>query len=209
MHHVIFLARRKSRVEIRSSELHVLTASSGGKAKGAGLLQPGPANAACSWRPLRGSELRLYPTTGFSVQRQSSRNAEPVRCFRSRSFKFRWEHSPAWAAHPTGDLTLNGSASFSRISVAGSSGNHRLHLYVYFFPVRDETEPPVKNWSILLRPQKATRLQKWQRSKRLRRAAIRALRGPRRNMKASANDKMASTRIDCRALCMNKEAYDE
>ena len=68
---------------------------------------------------------------------------------------------------------------------------------------------PVKNWSILLRPQKATRLQKWQRSKRLRRAAIRALRGPRRNMKASANDKMASTRIDCRALCMNKEAYDE
>ena len=141
MHHVIFLARRKSRVEIRSSELHVLTASSGGKAKGAGLLQPGPANAACSWRPLRGSELRLYPTTGFSVQRQSSRNAEPVRCFRSRSFKFRWEHSPAWAAHPTGDLTLNGSASFSRISVAGSSGNHRLHLYVYFFPVRDKTEP--------------------------------------------------------------------
>ena|ERR1035441_1604051 len=35
------------------------------------------------------------------------------------------------------------------------------------------------------------------------------LRGLRRNMKASANDKMASTRIDCRALCMNKEAYDE
>src|ERR1039458_8008146 len=64
--------------------------------------------------------------------------------FRSRSFKFRWEHSPAWAAHPTGDLTLNGSASFSGISVAGSSGNHRLHLYVYFYPVRDETEPQSK-----------------------------------------------------------------
>src|ERR1035437_8732445 len=56
-------------------------------------------------------------------------------------FKVRWEHSPAWAAHPTGDLTLNGSASFSGISVAGSSGNHPLDLYVYFFPVRDETEP--------------------------------------------------------------------
>src|ERR1039457_5227220 len=69
--------------------------------------------------------------------------------------------------------------------------------------------PPVKNWSILLRPQKATRLQRWQRSKRLRRAAIRALRGPRRNIKASTKDKMASTRIDYRALCMNKEAYDE
>ena len=122
MHHVIFLARRKSRVEIRSSELHVLTASSGGKAKGAGLLQPGPANAACSWRPLRGSELRLYPTTGFSVQRQSSRNAEPVRCFRSRSFKFRWEHSPAWAAHPTGDLTLKWVSLVFGLSVAGHPG---------------------------------------------------------------------------------------
>src|SRR5664279_1148593 len=78
------------------------------------------------------------------------------------------------------------------------------NLYVYFFPVREETEAPVKNRSILLRPQKATRLQKWQRSKTLRRAAIRALRGPRRNIKASTKDKMASTRIDCRALCMNK-----
>src|ERR1019366_3699823 len=27
---------------------------------------------------------------------------------RSRSFKFRWEHTPWWVARPTGDLTLNG-----------------------------------------------------------------------------------------------------
>ena len=45
-------------------------------------------------------------------------------------------------------------------------------------------------WSILLRPQKATRLQKWQPSKRLRRAAIRVLRGPRRNMKTSTKDQI-------------------
>ena len=162
----------------------------------------------------KGHALVFLPTLGL-VDRAFRKKVDAQHCefshsrFRSRSFKFRWEHSPAWAAHPTGDLTLNRSASFSGISVAGSSGNHRLHFYVYFFPVRDETEAPVKNWSILFRPQKATRLQRWQHSKRLRRAAIRALRGPRRNIKASTKDKMASTRINCRALCMNNEPYDE
>ena len=94
----------------------------------------------------KGHALVFLPTLGL-VDRAFRKKADAQHCaishsrFRSRSFKFRWEHSPAWAAHPTGDLTLNGSASFSGISVAGASGNHRLHLYVYFFPVRDETEP--------------------------------------------------------------------
>jgi hypothetical protein len=53
-----------------------------------------------------------------------------------------------------------------------------------------QTRTHSRGWSILLRPQKATGLQKWQPSTRLRGAAIRALRGRRRNMKTSAKDKI-------------------
>ena len=61
--------------------------------------------------------------------------------YRSCSFTFRWEYRHAWAAHPTGFLALNECASSPGISIAGSFGNYRLHLYVFLFPVWDDAEP--------------------------------------------------------------------
>ena len=41
---------------------------------------------------------------------------------RSRSFKFRWEHTPWWAARPTGDLTLkNGLRRYAEYRSRGHS----------------------------------------------------------------------------------------
>jgi uncharacterized protein YjbJ (UPF0337 family) len=62
---------------------------------------------------------------------------------------------------------------------------------MYLFPFRDEAAAHFQRCSILLRPQKVTGFTKVAALlKRLRRAAIPALRGRRRNMKTSTKDNL-------------------
>jgi uncharacterized protein YjbJ (UPF0337 family) len=64
---------------------------------------------------------------------------------------------------------------------------------VYPFPFRDEAEAHSQRCSILLRPQDAARFTKvaaLKEAQKSRRAAIRALRGRRRNMKTSTKDNL-------------------